>query len=283
MKIITRKEWGARKPSSTVYQTTWSRRTGFVVHHSAASADQTVKEIQGYHMGHNGWSDIGYNFVVDSAGRIYEGRGWLGIGAQVAGHNTATVGVCVIGDYRSKLPTSAALDAVAWLYQEANRRKGGKLSVFGHRDLGSTACPGGELYGWVRSKLAGHKPKPTPSKPTPPTATKPAPGQSYAYPLPRNHYFGPRNGPDESVSGHFPRKFDGAGASEWLERFTRQLEARGWDADKGGRYLTKYGHDGRFGPEVEELVRAFQRDQGLAVDGRIGPRTWRAAFENPVT
>ncbi|GAB3656419.1 N-acetylmuramoyl-L-alanine amidase [Glycomyces tarimensis] len=285
MQIISRSQWRARSPKSTVHQTNWGRRTGFVAHHSGADDDQTVKEIQRYHMDSNGWSDVGYNFLVDKHGKIYEGRGWLGIGAHAHGHNTATIGVCVIGDYRSRRPTKAALNAVAWLYQEAKRRKGRSLSIFGHRDLGSTACPGGDLYDWVKSDLAGHKPsKPsTPSKPTPSKGKRAAPGPHYDYPLPTGHYFGPRNGPNTSVSGYYGRRFKGKTDSEWLKLFGEQLRKRGWDVRKGGRYLTKYGNDGKFGPEYEQLTRAFQADQGLAVDGRPGPVTWRAAFENPVT
>ncbi|GAB3224087.1 hypothetical protein GCM10027447_12330 [Glycomyces halotolerans] len=280
MQIISRSGWGARRPNSDI-RTTWSRRTGFVVHHSGASAGQSVREIQNYHMDSNGWRDIGYNFLVDSDGKIYEGRGWTGIGAHVAGHNTATIGVCVIGDYRSTMPTQEARDAVARLYREANRRKGSTLSVFGHRDLGSTACPGGTLYGWVRSELAGYKPPAAPKRPT--TGT-PAPGPKYDFPLPSSrYYFGPKSGPNTSVSGYYPRAFKGRSDNEWLKVWVRQLQKRGWNARKGGTYLTRYGNDGLYGPEYRALVRAFQADQGLAVDGLLGPRTWAAAFENPVT
>lgn len=288
MQIISRSAWGARRPKNTVHQTSWSSRKGFVVHHSAASDTQTVKAIQSYHMDSNGWSDIGYNFLVDKAGKIYTGRGWLGIGAHAAGHNTATIGVCVIGDYRNRLPSAEALDAVAWLYQEANRRKGNRLTVYGHRDLGSTTCPGGELYSWAKSKLSGHKPgggssPSTPKPSTPATGKRPAPGPRRAFPLQKGYYFGPKSGGDRSVSGYHGRMFGGVADHQHLKRFTRQLEARGWDARKGGRYLTRYGHDGRYGPEVEALTRAFQRDQGLREDGLPGADTWRAAFENPVT
>ena len=62
-----------------------------------------------------------------------------------------------------------------------------------------------------------------------------------------------------------------------------QLVERGWDAFKGGDYLTKYGNDGKYGDELEALIRAFQKDQGLAVDGLAGKSTWNAAFKNPVT
>lgn len=280
MQIISRSGWGARSPQSTVYQTDWSKRTAFVVHHSSADPDQTVREIQNFHMDTRGWSDIGYNFLVDQHGRAYEGRGWLGIGAHVAGHNTATVGVCVIGNWTDTRPPTAALATISDLYREAVRRKGRSLSVFGHRDLGSTACPGGDLYGWVRSELAGYRP---PTKPNHPPVGTPAPGPFYAWPLPSNrHYFGPASGPATSVSGRYGRVFDGKTDNEWLRLWVEQLQKRGWNARKGGTFLTRYGNDGQYGPEYRQLIRAFQEDQGLDVDGLLGPSTWAAAFTNAV-
>jgi peptidoglycan hydrolase-like protein with peptidoglycan-binding domain len=126
------------------------------------------------------------------------------------------------------------------------------------------------------------KEEPTTPRPQLPS-TVPAPKPHYDFPLPSGYYFGPRDGGDESVSGFHRRKFKGVEDREWIRRFVRQLRKRGWNAREGGRFLTRHGNDGRFGIELETLVRAFQADQGLTVDGKLGPRTWRAAFENPVT
>src|SRR5690606_27318946 len=97
------------------------------------------------------------------------------------------------------------------------------------------------------------------------------------------HYFGPKHGGNESVSGYYDRVFNGRRDSEWLQIWVDQLRKRGWDARRGGDYLAEHGSDGHYGSEHEELIRAFQEDQGLVVDGLLGPVTWRAAFENPVT
>jgi hypothetical protein len=102
------------------------------------------------------WSDIGYNFLVDKHGRVYEGRGWTTVGAHAAGANTANIGICVIGDYDDRLPPEATLDALAWFYDEAVRRKGSGLAVRTHRMVGSTECPGDKLHAWVRANLASH-------------------------------------------------------------------------------------------------------------------------------
>lgn len=123
-----------------------------------------------------------------------------------------------------------------------------------------------------------------PNAPLPkPPATIPAPGPHYDFPLPSGYFFGPKSGGNESVSGFYGRSFDGKPDHEWLRIFVRQLRKRGWNAREGGRFLTRYGNDGRYGTELGDLVEAFQEDQGLAGDRKLGPRTWRAAFENPVT
>ena len=119
--------------------------------------------------------------------------------------------------------------------------------------------------------------------PKPEPKPKPAPGPTYAYPLPAGHYFGPKNGPDRSVSGFYGRRFRGRTDREWIKIFGEQLRKRGWPIGRGQRYLRRYGNDGLYGREYMELVAAFQHDQGLAVDGLCGPVTWRAAFHNPVT
>jgi len=148
--IISRAEWGARAPRARE-TTTWARRTEFVVHYSEGPTTQTPRQIQNYHMDSNGWSDIGYNFLVDVRGRIYEGRGWLVVGAHAPNHNTSGIGVCFIG--RDGDATDAAKNAIRWLYDEACRRKGGTLAKRGHRDVTATSCPGDQLYAWVRAGM----------------------------------------------------------------------------------------------------------------------------------
>lgn len=115
------------------------------------------------------------------------------------------------------------------------------------------------------------------------SSTVPAPKPHYDFPLPSGHYFGPRDGGDQSVSGYYGRSFKGKPDHEWIRIFVRQLRKRGWNAREGGRYLTRYGNDGRYGPELAKLIGDFQDDQGLTRDLKLGPKTWKAAFENPVT
>lgn len=89
------------------------------------------------------------------------------------------------------------------------------------------------------------------------------------FPLARGYYFGPKEGPKESVSGYYSHRED-------LERWQQRMIDRGWD-------LGRAGADGLYGPRTEAVVKAFQREKRLRVDGLIGPNTWRAAWTAPVT
>ena len=150
MDIISRSEWGARAPRAR-NTVTWSQRTEFIVHYSEGPTDQTVRSIQDFHMNGRGWADIGYNFLVDVDGRIYEGRGWLVVGAHAPDHNTSGIGVCMIG--RNGDATAAAKRSIRWLYDAAVRHAGRRLAMLGHRDVYATSCPGNELHAWVRAGM----------------------------------------------------------------------------------------------------------------------------------
>ena len=144
-----------------------------VVHHTAGSSSYRPEEsaaivrgIELYHVKANGWNDIGYNFLVDRYGQVFEGRGGgmqrNVIGAHAAGFNSGSVGIAVLGSYSGKAPTPEAESALAKLLAwrldvghvdpassamiESAGRPALLKAVSGHRDAGSTACPGNALY-----------------------------------------------------------------------------------------------------------------------------------------
>lgn len=174
-KIISRKQWGARAATNPV-RVAPSRRRTFVVHYdgghptSRTGAD-VPKGIQDHHQRGNGWSDGGYNFVIDQDGNIYEMRGWDIVGAHAGrAGNVEGIGVQVhIGG--SQEPSAKALTSLRWLYAEANKRFGRTLAVRGHKDYMSTECPGGPLSRVVASGLSGGgaAPAPAPKPSTPPS------------------------------------------------------------------------------------------------------------------
>jgi len=139
----------------------------FIHHGSSApcytqsSCSSKVRSYQNYHMsttdGH-GWTDIGYNFVVGEDGNAYEARGWTEIGAHTQGYNSVGIAICVIGDFNDRLPNDAALSKIKELIAcgLANGHISASYTLKGHRDVGSTDCPGQQLYnlihGWPHYK-----------------------------------------------------------------------------------------------------------------------------------
>ncbi|MDX6504724.1 MAG: hypothetical protein QOE29_1849 [Gaiellaceae bacterium] len=151
-----------------------------LVHHTAGSNTYTaaqspaiVRAIELYHVKANGWNDIGYNFLVDKYGQVFEGRyGGMDkavIGAHAEGFNTGSTGVAVLGNYGATKLTPAALQALeqllAWRLDIAHVEPTGRVTaisggnakfpvgtavslriVAGHRDTGFTSCPGQALY-----------------------------------------------------------------------------------------------------------------------------------------
>ena len=150
------------------------------VHHTvtatAAPCSESARIVRGiyaYHVLTNGWNDIGYNFLVDKCGQVFEGRygGMTApvIGAQTKGLNTGSAGIAVIGTYSSRPPPAAGLRALerliawrldvahvnprswTWMKSSGNPRyPPGRHVLFhaisGHRDGSPTSCPGTALY-----------------------------------------------------------------------------------------------------------------------------------------
>jgi N-acetylmuramoyl-L-alanine amidase/FlgD Ig-like domain len=178
--IVPRASWGADESIRRAPPRFAPRLRFAIVHHTAgtnnysrAQAPAVVKAIELYHVQGNGWNDIGYNFLVDRFGTIYEGRyGGIQrnvIGAHALGFNTGSAGIAVLGTYGSAAPSQAAQDAlarlIAWRLDLAHvdplstlkvvsggsekYRAGATVTlraVSGHRDTGSTECPGDALY-----------------------------------------------------------------------------------------------------------------------------------------
>lgn len=168
--IYSRAQWGAdegmRDKSSLRY---FEVHAGFV-HHTVNANDYTRDEVPGiirsiyaYHTKSRGWSDIGYNFLVDRFGRIWEGRyGGIDrpvVGAHTLGYNDYAFAMSAIGNYDVKQPSDAIVQAYGALFAwklslhgvdaaSTSQRVGSRdfQAINGHRDAASTACPGRFLY-----------------------------------------------------------------------------------------------------------------------------------------
>jgi hypothetical protein len=184
--VITRAQWGA---DESIRQGTpeFAPITKLIVHHTDTSNGDsdpaaTVRAIYVFHVQVRGWNDIGYNFLVDAQGRVYEGRyardylpgethngesvqGDGVIGAHAIGANTGSVGVALLGTFDSVAPPQDEINGLqatlAWKADRHgidpagastyDRTDGTSIpnlpNVSGHRDSSSTDCPGDVLYG----------------------------------------------------------------------------------------------------------------------------------------
>lgn len=156
-KVYSRKEWGAAPPRGS-YTPQTTLKAG-VQHHTAMptmSAKATVAEekarmrqLQAIHLG-QGWTDIGYALVCFPSGRIYEGRPAKYVGAHTLGHNTGYAGWSLDGNYDEDKPTPAAVKAC---HQCRKILKVADKPLYGHYELGATACPGKYLKPFLRKEI----------------------------------------------------------------------------------------------------------------------------------
>ncbi|MER5684619.1 peptidoglycan recognition protein [Streptomyces sp. NPDC002205] len=196
--ITSRAGWGADEsisPEAPEYNDTVK---AVFVHHTAGTNDYScadsaaiVRSVYAYHVQSNGWKDIGYNFLVDKCGTIFEGRkGGVDrpvLGAHTYGFNRESTGISVLGTYTDTAAPSAVTTSVAriaaWKLGQYKGDPAGSTmltagatgsnlagtkftagtqysfkQISGHRDGFATECPGTKLYGQlpaIRSLAAG--------------------------------------------------------------------------------------------------------------------------------
>jgi hypothetical protein len=213
--VRRRSQWGADERLRSG-SPTFAKVRKLIVHHTATSnayatradAESQLRAIYRYHTVNQGWSDIGYNFLVDRFGNVYEGR-WSRtyptgvypsgddangngvIGAHTGGWNSGSLGVAMLGTHTDRDITPAARESLeallAWASarngidptateQFTNPSSGAKRTtpnIAGHRDYGSTECPGGTfdatlpaLRAAVAARAAGSSDVTAPTRPT---------------------------------------------------------------------------------------------------------------------
>jgi hypothetical protein len=135
--------------------TAYSRLT---VHHTGTGTNlhqdlgMVATDIENVMVGHLGrhFGDIGYHFVVDRAGRVWEGRSLRFVGAHVSSENEENIGVMLLGNFENQRPSESQVATLNRLTGALRNRFSIPLyRVYGHRDLGHTLCPGRYLYGYV--------------------------------------------------------------------------------------------------------------------------------------
>lgn len=188
--VVSRTGWGCPdgdKPhrGSPSYTTV----THLIVHHTATGNDATdwpavVRSIWNFHVFTNGWSDIGYNYLIDSDGFIYEGRagGDNVLGSHFSCANTGTMGTALLGNFTAVQPTEKTSESLSYLLSWKSDQRGlnplgitfhasTQLNlpvIAGHRDANGTTvsyacagteCPGNSLYPLlpqIKTTVAGY-------------------------------------------------------------------------------------------------------------------------------
>ena len=121
-----------------------------VIHHTgnAVDDDLSAAEIDASHKG-QGWTCIGYHYVVRKDGTVEQGRPHWTIGAHAYRENSHTIGIHVCGNFEEAVPTDEQIESLAMLLSNLCTDYGLTIdrdSIVGHRELMATACPGKNLY-----------------------------------------------------------------------------------------------------------------------------------------
>jgi hypothetical protein len=195
--IIPRSQWGGDTECKPRDAPTMGAVQMAFVHHTVSANEYGPADSAGmvlgicrFHRNSNGWDDVGYNFLVDKYGQIFEGRaGGVDqpvVGAQAQGWNSQSTGIANLGTYTDVPQTGEALNAlanlIAWKLPlhgapvtgtvdlvsaggSSNRYPSGSTHTFerisGHQDGNETACPGAQLYAqlpMLRDMAAGRAP-----------------------------------------------------------------------------------------------------------------------------
>ncbi len=154
VQVRARSSWGARPMRGNAKRMAHVDR--ITVHHSvccthAVSPREAIpflKSIQTDHMDGHGWADIGYHFIVDSSGTVWEGRplAWQGAHAGNDALNTGNIGICLLGNFDEQLVDSRQRRALEGLLVAMQSRYSVPVgSIFTHQELKSTECPGANL------------------------------------------------------------------------------------------------------------------------------------------
>lgn len=178
--IISREEWGAnltyggaeRGGSEWIPQ--YQDVEHVIIHHSETSNFRDplteIRSIHYYHAITRGWGDIGYNYLVDFMGNVYEGR--IGGDNVVGGHAYqyahGSSGICVMGSYSVATATPEMLAGLTWITAWAARyldplaradfhETPNLPTICGHRDVNDSSCPGDGMYAdldYIREAVA---------------------------------------------------------------------------------------------------------------------------------
>ncbi|MFQ5504227.1 MAG: peptidoglycan recognition family protein, partial [Planctomycetota bacterium] len=176
--LLRRKTWGSRR-SNPAAMVAMGRPSRITVHHSAmylhGSLSQAAQQVRSFQRGHmkRGWGDIGYHFLVDPSGRVFEGRSLRYQGAHAGDErsNRGNIGICVLGNFQpytqepTQRPSPAQVAGLESLIRFCCEQFGiAPQRIYTHKEVhprgpGATLCPGTHLIPIVRrirNRLRAH-------------------------------------------------------------------------------------------------------------------------------
>lgn len=152
---ISRSVWGARPPIASKLNP-MGGVTRITIHHegnprpnydvTSAQVAATLRMIQLEHRRRMNAADIGYHYIIDRSGRVWEGRKTCYQGAHVSGANEHNIGVMLLGNFEIQTPTAAqtrSLQDLCRMLTQGYRLPASR--IYCHRDLATTRCPGRAL------------------------------------------------------------------------------------------------------------------------------------------
>jgi hypothetical protein len=154
LSVMKRDRWASASPDPRRLR----RAYGYdkiTVHHSGATRNYhtvenaVIHDIECICAGHRSrrYGDIGYHFILDYAGRVWEGRGLPYQGAHVLGRNVGNIGIMLLGNFDDQSPSAKQLASLKKLVSALCASLSiTPARVYGHRDIGASSCPGRNLY-----------------------------------------------------------------------------------------------------------------------------------------
>ncbi len=164
--IKRRSEWGAASPVARRLTSSAAPYSRITVHHagegpgtdlsprgSRSDTADALRRIQSFHITERGWGDVGYHFLIDPAGRTFEGRPLEFQGAHAGGNNNVgNIGICLLGNFELRRPSPAACAALRRLLDALRAEHSiPKSRVYPHDRFKTTDCPGRQLRAWLRT------------------------------------------------------------------------------------------------------------------------------------
>jgi hypothetical protein len=259
MAWLQRSEWGAPAPKAALQRMALPVSTVFL-HHTVTPVSNDSKADMRKVTNYSKYVDVPYTVVVHPNGDILTGRylnGVPALGAHTGGHNSTSLGIALIGRYDQDIkPTDAAIESIAKVLN-AFAQQGFITKTFqfkSHSDAPyATACCGTNLKAQISAIFA---------------KANVQGGVFVPQPLPQV----PDQKPVSSMPA-YPMLLVKGSKNVYVRQFQQKLRDRGWNI----------AVDGDFGSKTDAIVRQFQKEKGLQVDGKVGVKTWNAIWKAPVT